>query len=158
MNEEVTSTLKRFCVAMYILDLACFPINQASHAWSGKVEHVDKFDMSMEMPREWVRGIFKRFCTDYEHPNRDFGAGADPPEYHPDYFDILEISVRGKRATAKVRQPALGRTAPSKGGGIVPMVPQVFTYYLRLTADGWRLEDRRDCFFENSGKTIKTGL
>lgn len=158
MSEEIASTLKRFCVAMYILDIACFPINQARHAWSGKTEHVDILDMSVEMPREWVRGAFRKYCIEHNNPNRDWSVGADPPDYHPDYFDILEINVRGKKATAKVRQPALGRAAPSKGGGIVAMVPQIFTYYLKMTEDGWRLEDRRDCYFENSGKTIKTGL
>jgi hypothetical protein len=158
MNDEIVNTLKRFCVAMYILDLACLPINQARHAWSGKEEYVDEFTLSMEMPREWVRGVFKEFCMAYENPKRGWSAGGDPPDYHPDYFEILEVNVKGKKATAKVRQPALGRRVQSKGGGIVAMVPQVFTYYLKMTEDGWRLEDRRDCFFEDSGRTIKTGL
>lgn len=160
MNDKIADLLKRFCVAMYVLDIACFSLRQPMHAWSGKDADAYKFDSLIEMQREWVRGVFKRFCIDYENPKRDYGVGADPPDYHPDYFDILEIKVKGKKATAKVRQPQLGRMKPSMGGGIViakGVGGDILVYHLKLTDVGWRLEDRREFHWED-GRIIRTGL
>jgi len=157
MSEEVEGVLKRFCVAMYILDIACYPLKKMGHAWSGREADVYKFDLLIELQREWVRGVFQMFCVATESPERDYGVGSDPPGYHPDYFDVVEIKVNGKKATAKVRQPSLSRMVPSKGGGIVVMNDKHYIYHLRLTPEGWRLEDRREAVFED-GEIIEMGL
>lgn len=151
-QEDIIALLKAFAAAMYAWGTKHAPIIDKAFDEEGG----DAAARMAEAQGE-LRTVFMKYCVDTTNPERR-GSAGDPPDYHPDYFEILEVKVKGKKATARVRQPALGRKVPSKGGGIVAMVPQIFTYYLRMTENGWRLEDRRDCFFENSGKTIKTAL
>lgn len=150
---SIKQVLKEFATAMYVWESDCIPYLHKT----AKKSQLDESDMIEERRQDnALREVFKKYCVSWDSAERD--SYGDPPDYHPDYFDILEVKVNGKKATAKVRQPALGQHPASKGGGLFPAVPEIYTYYLRMTDNGWRLEDRRDAYFENSGETIKTSL
>ena len=153
-NEEMISKiLVDFATAMYEWE--------SKHAPRIQKEFNERSGLAtarMNEAQSELRDVFRKFCLATEHPQRE-GSAGDPPDYHPDFFDILEIAVKGKKAEASVRQPRLGRMVPSKGGGIVTANTgkEFITYHLRLTDNGWRLDDRRESHYDD-GTIIKMGL
>lgn len=155
-EEEIKSLLSAFCNAMHAWELNCR--KYWDRLWVTKKHELDESDMVEERRHEdALREVFKLFCVSWENPERGPTA-PDPPSYHPDYFDILEVRVKGKKATAKVRQPQLSYN-PRKGPGIfeVDVGLDFMAYHLRLTEVGWRLEDRRESHHKD-GKVFKMGL
>lgn len=151
-DERIVTLLKSFAAAMHAWELKHAPIIDEAFDKTGGDPAA-----RMEEAQNELRGVFRKYCVDARNPERR-GSVPTPPDYHPDFFDILAITVKRKKATAKVRQPALGRMVPSKGGGIVPMLKKIYTYHLRMTQEGWRLEDRREALFEESGEIVNTVL
>jgi hypothetical protein len=154
-QSAITQVLTSFAAAMHTWEHSCLAY---LHRTAKKIQ-LDQSDIDEERrQKDLLQAVFKKYCVKWQEPVRGLTYG-DPPDYHPDYFDILEIKVRGNKATAKIHQPALGRQRPSMGGGIIPMNTgeKYFVYHLSLTEDGWRLEDRRESHWED-GTVIKEGL
>jgi hypothetical protein len=157
MNDDIVTIRRHFCAAMQVLCTANASVNELSMAWSGREADVYKMDILLGMQKEWAQGVYRRYCIEWSNPKREPGEGSEL-DYHPDYFDILEISVKGKKATAKVSQPQLSYN-PRKGPGIFPIDVGLdfMVYHLRFTESGWRLEDRRESHHRD-GRVFKMGL
>lgn len=152
---EIEALLREFAAAMSTWERECITLLHSL----GREKSPELSDEEIETETRQFRkltSIFKKYCVHQVAPQRDM-TYRDPPDYHPDHFEIVDVIVKGKKATAKVRQPMLVKNA-RRGPGVYEDEPITYTYHLLYTADGWRLEDRRECLLETSGRVIRTTL
>lgn len=146
-DAAICALLLRFCEAMNCWELAMNDVRRRwKKDWRGRssLPESHPYWREREEAKQQLSVVFKEYCTEWDSPGRA-GSFASPPDYDPEHFDILEVKVRGKKATARVQEKYIGD-------------PIIYTYHLRKTEDGWRLEDRRDYMYPDGGTPGKTTL
>lgn len=138
-EDDIRAIVKAFCTEMHAWECRCY--QRSRKVRKGAIEITEAVDSDESELRE----VFHKYCVNWQAPKRGASFGK-PPGYNPASLEILLVSVTGNRAVVTTRE-MYGEVTPTQ-----------YTYYLKQTDVGWRLEDKRRYIFEDSGLKGETTL